>query len=1182
MKTELREKISDFLGNINSAEEIYELFKLLNYPSDALLDSSFKRKLEEFGFKKELEGKVKNVYTVLNFEKNLVVFIVQTTGLETSLIRDLAKSFSDKYENVLLVVTPNYSTFNFVLPEFERTGTGKHKLKITKLFVQKNDVYYTATQVLSNIYYEGSETWREVYKKWKDAFSVKKVTEEFFEDYTKVFFDIREVLKRQGITQKDSHEFTLQLLNRIMFIYFVSKKGWLNGDYRFMRKYWDSYKSERGDGTAKPDSFYDVWLRNLFFKAFNNRQNDIMGLPESWKKIFYSFPYLNGGLFRENHLDALKVDLKDSIFNNIFSFFGKYNFTVKEDMPLDQEVAVDPAMIGYVYESLANVADEIYDRTDVGIYYTPKIEVDFMCRRSIVEYLSKNIPDMPKDKIYEFVFDENKENAEIYFSKHNLWRKVEETLNNLTVVDPACGSGAFLVGMMNVANELYKTVYRNLNKRIRPFDLKSSIVGRSLYGVDVMPWAVHAAELRLWLQLIIETDFSSEELRERALLPNLNLNLRVGDSLVQEIGKASINLKSKDLSAEIKRKLFNLKKEKENYYNNLPTRFGSREDILEEEIRIFEDIVDERISSLEADISKSQKELKSLEHGKQTDLTGKRVKVPEEEVNNLKEKVERTTAESEDLQKLKKNLKDAKQHPEKKPFVWEIDFAEIFGDKGGFDIVIGNPPYVRQEKISPPNKTKAEVTLEDRREYKEKLIQSVKSKFPVIDDLDKKSDYYIYFYFHGLSLLNEKGTFCFITSNSWLDVGYGKELQEFLLKYLPVIGIYDNPKRSFEHADINTIIALFGAPLLDEQNILGLKIQGNGKWSALPNVAKFLMLKKPFEEVLSAQNLIDIENIKVKAKREGITELVKNVVSTNDYRCFPIVQEDLLEDGWEYPENYKNGRFKAGSYEGNKWGGKYLRAPDIFYTILERGKDKVINLGRTTSKTQRNTLQNFGSITEVKENYSKNNNYPYLSSVKDIETIKVDIRSLPISIKRTTKKPIEYPTVDVISNRFLGERLFFIEGGNFVVSDTFFVGFLKKNYNKEDVVALLNSSLSLCLTEIIGRKNLGGGLLTIYGPEMKNLILLDPNKLSNNAKDKINLIYKKISKRPIKSIFEELGINPDKPIREQEPKPFSDRAELDKIIFDELELTKEERKEVYWAVCELVKQRLEKARSLRD
>ena len=248
-----------------------------------------------------------------------------------------------------------------------------------------------------------------------------------------------------------------------------------------------------------------------------------------------------------------------------------------------------------------------------------------------------------------------------------------------------------------------------------------------------------------------------------------------------------------------------------------------------------------------------------------------------------------------DLERIKENLKN----PEKKPFVWEIDFAEIFGDKGGFDIVIGNPPYVRQEKISPPNKTKAEVTLEDKRRYKEKLIESVKNRFPVIEKIDKKSDYYIYFYFHGLSLLNEKGVFCFITSNSWLDVEFGKDLQEFLLKYVPIIAIYDNPKRSFEHADINTIIALFGAPKIEEKSIEGLKIERN-TWPMLNHVAKFVMFKKPFEEVLTSENLIEIDRIDVKVKHKGLTDLVCNIINTKDFRVFPILQEDLLADGWEY------------------------------------------------------------------------------------------------------------------------------------------------------------------------------------------------------------------------------------------------------------------------------------------
>src|SRR3970282_2859229 len=114
---------------------------------------------------------------------------------------------------------------------------------------------------------------------------------------------------------------------------------------------------------------------------------------------------------------------------------------------------------------------------------------------------------------------------------------------------------------------------------------------------------------------------------------------------------------------------------------------------------------------------------------------------------------------------------------------------------------------------------KAELSTEDKKEYKNKLLSSIQAHFPFIGKIDKKSDYYIYFYFHGLSLLNEKGTFCFITSNSWLDVGYGKDLQEFLLKNCHVKAIYDNQaKRSFEHADVNTIIALFGAP----QKIVGV------------------------------------------------------------------------------------------------------------------------------------------------------------------------------------------------------------------------------------------------------------------------------------------------------------------------------------------------------------------------
>ena len=1179
----LKESVYNQILKIKDSSGVYDLFSILGFPESSILGPSSKRKKTAFEFKKEDNERINEIYSILNVDDKLPVFLLETTTLVPSFIRSVTNTFDRQYIQYLLIFTINYNEITLVFPDKEKVEVGKHKLKLIKLNVDKEDirtkkVRYSVIETLANLRYENKATWVDVWKNWKKAFSVERVTKAFFDDYKEVFFKLRSELQKQRIPSKESHEFTLQFLNRIMFIYFISKKDWLE-EPKFVDWLWSTYREL---GKYNSNEFYEKWLKQVFLKAFNNRANEIEVLPDDVVMVLSSAPYLNGGLFRENGLDNLKVLITDKMFQKILEFFESYNFTIKEDMPLESEVAVDPQMIGYVYESLANVAEEIYDRNDLGIFYTPRVEVDFMCRRSLVEYLSKNLAELPKEKFYHLIFDpaEEREKIEGWFTKNQRWRQLEDVLNNLSVVDPACGSGAFLVGMLNVVSDLYRMIYKHIENSLSDFALKNRVIQYSLYGVDVMPWAIHAAELRLWLQLIVETEFKKEELKQHPLLPNLNLNLRVGDSLVQEIGGISFNLRTNNLNEHLKKKLEALKQEKRKYFENSPTaKFKSLEEIKEEEVRLFEEIIDERVESLTTDIQVFEHNIKMAES--QKTLTGEQV-INEKKV---KENQIRIEANNDEIKKLK-NVKSHLNDPEKKPFVWDIDFAEIFGDKGGFDIVIGNPPYVRQEMISPPNKVKSEVTTEEKKWYKDKLIESVKERFPVLKDVGKRSDYYIYFYFHGLSLLNNKGAFCFITSNSWLDVEYGKVLQEFLCKYVPITAIYDNPRRSFTHADVNTIIALFGAPEA-KQRSLGYWFNdltgGNEKvWSNIKSVAKFVMFKKPFEEVLSSQNLVSIDNIKVKEKGKGITDMVKNVVSTNDYRVFPTLQENLLEDGWEYPENYKNGRFKSGNYEGNKWGGKYLKAPDIFYKIFEKGAGKLTTIGKITVKTQRNTLQNFSEYIELKENFEKNKNYPYLSSIKDTDTIKINPKKLPNSIKKTTKKEIAYPIPDIISNRFFGDRIFFVEGGDFIVSDTFFVGFLKKEYVREEVITSLNGTISLMVSEIIGRKNLGGGLLTIYGSEMKGLVLLDPNSMSANLKLRLRSIHDKITKRKVESIFGEVGIDQSKPIREQEPNPLPDRAELDNIIFDELGLTQDERKEVYWSVCELVKQRIDKARSLRD
>lgn len=1231
-EVEFRNKIKSHIEGITNAQGIYDLFKLLNYPRKSIFDPSYIRKLSDFELAKDEKNKVKKIFTIMSFDK-LNVFFVESSSLNRPFVRYMTRVFSDMYMQFLLIMTVDYSEFQFILPDYEKKEGGKHKLKTTVLHIKKDELFYTDIEVTSNLYLiDDKLSWRDAWKIWKDAFNVEKVTDKFFEDYKSIFLIIRKELKKQKMDVKVAHEFTLQFLNRIMFVYFVAKKNWLNNDKKFMKTYWTSYKQLNKMGN---NEFYTRWLQPLFFEAFNNKGKFHSELPEDINKILANCPYLNGGLFtRKEGLDNLKIIISDTLFKDIFEFFESYNFTIKEDSILDIEVAVDPQMIGYVYESLANVTEDVYEqeedlRGDWGIYYTPRIEVDFMCRRSIVEYLA-NRTNLQKNDLYEFVFDEDKEKIEKKFNLANCWDKIEGALDELSVVDPACGSGAFLVGMLNVLIDLYKPIYRKTKTSLTDFEMKYRILQRSLYGVDVMPWAIHAAELRLWLQLIVETQFNEDELRKHPLLPNLNMNLRIGDSLVQEIGGIIFNVRTNNLKSFLKKKLEDLKQEKQKFYECSPTaKYKTVDEFRKIEAGLFTEIINERIESLESDIlvlsnSVRRKEKQTGLFGSQINVNAEMIKKEKHNLAKIDENIANCKEEIEKLTKIKLELKD----PLKKPFVWDIDFAEIFSDKNGFDIVIGNPPYVRQEMISPPNRIKAEVTLDDRKEYKEKLIQSVQMQFPVIEDLDRKSDYYIYFYFHGLSLLNEKGTFCFITSNSWLDVGYGTELQKFLLKYVPITAIYDNPKRSFAHADVNTIIALFGAPTIKEETVEGFKILGNG-WSKLGNIAKFVMFQLPFEEAINSKNLIAIENIKTKVKGKSIIELIENVVKTTDYRIFPIIQEDLMEDGWDYPEGYKNGRFKLGKYDGNKWGGKYLRAPDIFYTILHKGKEKLIELRDISDvkfgiKTGANDFfyldEKMIKEWKIEPEYLLN----IIRTSKEIEFTIIKQQDLKFKLfycnkpkeelKNTNalkyitygehkkieikkggdkgKEVIGYHKLETIKNRKLwysigerdypnfaqtqifNDRFLFTDTDNTFVDNVLNEIRLKKDYKtiKNKCLSALNCTLSILMIELYGRAALGEGALKLQVNDLKKILLFKPDRLERNIP----------FKRKVLSIFEELRINEAYPIREQEPKPISDRAELDNIIFDELGLTKEERKEVYWAVCELVKQRLDKAKSLSE
>ncbi|MEM5810090.1 MAG: hypothetical protein QW156_04360, partial [Candidatus Aenigmatarchaeota archaeon] len=470
-----------------------------------------------------------------------------------------------------------------------------------------------------------------------------------------------------------------------------------------------------------------------------------------------------------------------------------------------------------------------------------------------------------------------------------------------------------------------------------------------------------------------------------------------------------------------------------------------------------------------------------------------------------------------------------------------------------------------------------------------------------------------------------KGIFCFINSNSWLDVGYGAGLQEFLLKNMKPIYIIDNlKKRSFKESDVNTVIVLIQRPeeKLDDYTI------------------KFVAFKKPFEDVINAEVI------------KKINKADKPIFDDEDFRIFPKTKKELLLEGVEEPEEeglITNPEYLP--YIGNKWGGKYLRAPEIYWKILEKGKDKLVRLGdiaevRFGIKTGANEffyLKPIGmTVKEVVEIAEKNPDAlipvrngagwegeieakflkPVITEYEEWEKISGEPDALvfvfpEVDYRKTSFKACEYidwgkklktkgkqkqeaniplpnapslkgrkfwysfqPNPVLLSNIFwqkrIGERFacFYVEKK--VYADQKLYSLLNLKCDLFKLLLSLNSTIQRLIIELEAKEYTGAYTLAELSVEnVKRILVINPEIFSS----KHNL-HKIINYKKFYSIFTELGFDPDKPIREQEPNPLPDRKALDDIVFDALGLTEEERKEVYYAVAELVKNRLEKAKSV--
>lgn len=351
----------------------------------------------------------------------------------------------------------------------------------------------------------------------QEAFSVETVTREFFKEYEK-FFRRAEASITLDWDMEQKRLYTQKFFNRLVFLAFLERKGWLAFDGRqdYLQALYDDYHDNDEEKRADAN-FHRKRLNNLFFLGLNNAWGgNILENPDY--KILTSLigdvPYLNGGLFEREADDELWFFPDEIVSSILKDLIYRFNFTVAESTPLDVEVAVDPEMLGKMFEEL------VTGRHESGSYYTPKPVVAFMCREALKGYLESALPAEEVAAIGIFVDDTDAtslRDPELALA----------ALRGVRACDPACGSGAYLLGLLHELLDLRAALFVSRHVDAQTvYERKLEIIQNNLYGVDIDPFAVNIAHLRLWLSLIV--DFEGEN---PPPLPNLDFKIEIGDSL---------------------------------------------------------------------------------------------------------------------------------------------------------------------------------------------------------------------------------------------------------------------------------------------------------------------------------------------------------------------------------------------------------------------------------------------------------------------------------------------------------------------------------------------------------------------------------------------------------------------------------------------------------------------------
>ena len=591
----------------------------------------------------------------------------------------------------------------------------------------------------------------------KTAFSVEALSDEFFDKYREQYADFIQYITGKRIVkvgskweekvlckpnaalmqafdhdEKKIRDYIKKMMGRITFLHFLQRKGWMCGDLNYMQNMFkkSAYQNDYLDSVLEPLFFGILNTKPAEREALFTKYNWDKSLLKEWKDI----PYLNGGLFERDAEDEPESRFPADYFKRLFQFFSEYNFTIDENDPNDAEVGVDPEMLGKIFENL------LEDNKDKGAFYTPKEIVRYMCQESLIAYLETNTS-VAKDKIRHFVLSPEEGVADI---PENKKPKLLAALGEVKICDPAIGSGAFPMGLLNELLHCREVLSGEHYDRA---EIKKSIIQNNIYGVDIEKGAVDIARLRFWLSIVVDEETPSP-------LPNLDYKIMQGNSLIE-------SFMGVDLSKLTYEKEY--KKDKG-------------------EISLFDD----EKNRLQKTVSHLLSSYYSCsDHDR-------KVKLQQEISDTINKQLEAQAYDPTILAKLKPiNLAE-----NNKFFLWHTWFSDVFNreDKEGFDIVIGNPPYIS---------SKTQLSNPILAEQRNSLVASGKYSC-----LYQKWDLYIPFIEFGINqICSTNGVCAMIVPYPLTNQIYAQKLREMILTKFHLFELVDlNGTKIFNNATVSNCI----------------------------------------------------------------------------------------------------------------------------------------------------------------------------------------------------------------------------------------------------------------------------------------------------------------------------------------------------------------------------------------